>query len=204
MKRKIAPPFKCLLWTVAALMTLFGFWILSTNYRVLHRGGAHILNEMPRENSYDAILILGAGLKEDGTPSHMLEDRLRYGVELYRRGVAPRLILSGDRSGEHYDEVGAMARFCLALGVPEESLIYDTTGFSTFESIDNFKEKGEGSILIVTQKYHLYRALYIAGELGIEADGYPSDPRAYRNQWYRELREVVARWKDVLKVSQFS
>ena len=197
-------PFKCLLWVIAALVTLLGIWILSMNSRVLHRGGAHILSEMPPKDSYDAILILGAGLKADGTPSNMLEDRLRYGVELYRKGVAPRIILSGDRSGEDYDEVGAMARFCLDLGVPEESLIHDTTGFSTFESMYNFKEKGKGSVLVVTQQYHLYRALYIARELGIEADGYPSDPRAYRNRWYRELREVVARWKDVLKVSRFS
>lgn len=195
---------KCLLWGAVTLVALVVIWILWVNSRVLHGGGAYILTDTPERDGYDAILVLGAGIKEDGTPSNMLEDRLRYGVELYRQGVAPRIILSGDCSGEAYDEVSAMERYCLAQGIPKESLIRDEIGFSTYESMYNFKENGGGRVLVVTQRYHLYRALYIAREMGVEADGFPSDPRPYRNRLCRELREVGARWKDALKVSRFS
>lgn len=201
MKRHMPVLLKCLIWGVITLILLILIWILGINSKVLHQGGSHILTDVPKENTYDAILVLGAGLQDDGSPSPMLGDRLLYAVELYHQGVAKRIVLSGDRAGEHYDEVDAMAEYCLSKGVPKEAIVRDNEGFSTFETMVNYQESGGGKVLVVTQKYHLYRALYVAQELKLDADGYPSDTREYRLRLYRELREVFARAKDVLMIT---
>ncbi|NLK21326.1 MAG: DUF218 domain-containing protein [Epulopiscium sp.] len=145
----------------------------------------------------DCILILGAGIWNNSTPSHMLEDRLLQGIELYDMGASDRLLMSGDHGRKEYDEVNVMKKFAIDLGVPSEHIFMDHAGFSTYESIyrarDIFKAE---KIFIVTQEYHLYRALYVAKSLGLEAYGVPSDPRQYIGQDYRNAREVLARVKD--------
>ncbi|MBQ9086568.1 MAG: YdcF family protein [Clostridia bacterium] len=173
------------------------------NSLILHRGNEYLRTEEFAGNSYDGILVLGAGLRSDGTPSDMLRDRLQVAVDLYRKGVAPYIILSGDCSGEDYDEVSAMEKYCLAQGIPSEALRRDDSGFSTYESMFNLRQNGGGRILVVTQRYHLYRALFIAREMGMEADGCPSDPRSYRGQFLRDIREIGARVKDYFKVTLF-
>lgn len=145
----------------------------------------------------DCILVLGAGVREDNTPSHMLEDRLLESISLYEKQAAPKILMSGDHGRENYDEVSVMKKFAINKGVPSEDIFMDHAGFSTYESLYRAKEIfGCKRIVIVTQKYHLYRALYIADSLGIEAYGVPSDPRTYFGQSYRELREILARDKD--------
>ena len=154
------------------------------------------------EKRYGAIVVLGAGLQADGSPSHMLEDRLKAAVELWKADSAERLILSGDRAGEHYDEVSAMEKYCLDAGVPADAIVCDYTGFSTYETVYNTVAMlGEKDIIVVTQKYHLYRALYLARRLGAQADGMCADYRTYRGQIFRDLREYVARAKDFFYVS---
>jgi len=145
----------------------------------------------------DCILVLGAGVWGNGRPSPMLEDRLLQGIELYENGASDRLLMSGDHGRKEYDEVNTMKRFAIDRGIPSEHIFMDHAGFSTYESIyrarDIFKVK---KLIIVTQEYHMYRALYIAEKLGIEAYGVTSDPRQYVGQEYRELREILARVKD--------
>ncbi len=147
----------------------------------------------------DCILVLGAGLKPDGTPSDMLADRLKTAAQLYEAGAAPCILLSGDNSRKDYDESTAMREYAMSLGVPEDALVCDYAGFSTYESIyrarDIFSAK---RIIIVTQKYHLYRALYIADALGVEAVGKDADIRQYAGQAMRDIREVLARNKDFI------
>jgi vancomycin permeability regulator SanA len=127
----------------------------------------------------------------------MLNDRLKRGTELYFAGAAPKIIMSGDHGTEEYDEVNAMKRFAIDAGIESSDVFMDHAGFSTYESIYRAKEIfGADRIIIVTQEYHLYRALYIARGLGIEAYGVESDYRTYQNQMKRELREVLARFKD--------
>jgi len=149
----------------------------------------------------DCILVLGAGVYSDGSPSPMLEDRLSQGVALYENGSSDRLLMSGDHGRKDYDEVNVMKRFAVDKGVPSAHVFMDHAGFSTYESLyrarDVFKAR---KIIIVTQRYHLYRALYIADKLGLEAFGIPSDPRRYTGQRQRELREVLARAKDFFSV----
>ena len=153
------------------------------------------------DSDYDYILVLGAGLRSDGTPSDMLADRLKIAYGLYERGASNVIVLSGDRSGEDYDEVTAMRVYLEGMGIPKDAIIEDGKGYSTYESVFNLNEAGNyDKIVIVTQKYHLYRAVFIAEEMGIYADGADAAIRGYRNQLYRDLREVAARTKDFFMV----
>ncbi len=156
------------------------------------------LNEA--DEHFDLILVLGCAVRPDGTLSHMLEDRVKTSVSLYQADLADCVLMSGDRS-EGYDEVGAMQREAERLGVPTEKILIDPTGYSTYESIVNLLKEHRGQrVLIVTQKYHLYRALYIAEKLGVEAYGVSADLRTYGKQLKYDLREILARVKDVLWV----
>ena len=158
--------------------------------------------EINIDKKYDCILVLGAGVRPDGTPSHMLEDRLRGAVALYEAGVSDVLLLSGDNSGEDYDEVSAMVKYCLERGVPESAIVRDDIGFSTSESVYNtVRTLGYRDIIVVTQEYHLYRAMYMIKRMGADADGFATDYRAYSMQIKRDVREYVARCKDFLKVN---
>ena len=149
----------------------------------------------------ECILVLGAGLKPDGTPSHMLQDRLEVGVALYQAGVASKLLLSGDHGQNQYDEVNAMKKYALDHNVPAEDIFLDHAGFSTYESMYRAQSIFEvKSAIVVTQKYHQYRALYLGQSFGMEVYGVCSDQRTYAGQDMRDVREVVARDKDFLKL----
>lgn len=146
---------------------------------------------------FDCILVLGAGLKKDGSLSNMLEDRVSTSVELYSHGVSERILMSGDHSGD-YNEVGAMKNAAVESGVESSHVFLDHEGYSTYESLWRVKEVfGAERVLIVSQEYHLYRAIYIADQLGIEAYGVSADTREYSKRIYRELREMLARFKDL-------
>lgn len=146
---------------------------------------------------YDCILILGCGILPNGEPTAMLNDRLLKGLELYEAEAAPKIIVSGDHGSAEYDEVNAMKSFLTDKGVPSEDIFMDHAGFSTYESIYRARDIFEADeIIIVTQEYHLYRALYLAQSLDLQAVGVSADLRPYRGQAYRELREIAARDKD--------
>ena len=150
---------------------------------------------------YDCILVLGAGLRPDGSPSDMLSDRLDVAIELYNEGVSDVILLSGDHSSFDYNEVAAMEIYCLEHDIPPSAIIKDGKGYSTYESMLNLKNEGKyKKIVVVTQKYHLYRAVYIAEKLGFDAYGADAALRLYRGQFLRDLREVAARTKDVFMV----
>ncbi len=165
----------------------------STRYKIVSGDDSSLLG-------YDCILVLGAGVKNDGQPSDMLEDRLLTAIELYKRAdVAPKLLMSGDHGRADYDEVNTMKDFAVSNGVPSEDIFMDHAGFSTYESIYRAMEIfGAERIVVVTQEYHLHRALYIADKLGIEAVGVSADLREYRGKYVRGAREILARNKDLL------
>ncbi|HBA37857.1 MAG TPA: SanA protein [Firmicutes bacterium] len=151
------------------------------------------------ENSVDGILVLGAGLVGD-SPSPMLKERLDIGIELYKKGVAPIMIMSGDHTRDDHDEVNVMKKYAIANGVPSDDVFMDHAGISTYDSVYRAKEVfGLGNIVIATQGYHLYRALYIAEKLGIEAKGVDARKKTFNGQLKREIREVLARDKDFVK-----
>lgn len=155
--------------------------------------------EASKLENVDCILVLGCKVKSSGEPSAMLHDRLQRGVELYKTGAAPKLLMSGDHGMVTYNEVQSMKQFAVDYGIASEDVFMDHAGFSTYESIyrarDVFQAK---KIIIVTQKYHLYRALYIAQALGVEAYGVNADYRNYSGQTARDIREILARNKDFI------
>ena len=156
------------------------------------------VEEASQEN-FDCVLVLGAGVWGDG-PSHLLEERLNKGIEVYNTGCTNRILMTGDHGREEYDEVNVMKKYAIDNGVPSEDIFMDHAGFSSYESIYRAKEIfGAEKVVIVTQKYHLYRALHIANSLGLEAYGVGADPRQYVGAMYREIREILARNKDFVK-----
>ncbi|HBW34969.1 vancomycin high temperature exclusion protein [Desulfosporosinus sp. BICA1-9] len=172
---------------------------LIVNQNVESVGTKYIVtsNEVPNA---DAILVLGAYVFPNGTVSTMLNDRLTAGYELYEQGKAPKLIVSGDHGRKDYDEVNSMKSFLKDKGVPNQDVFMDHAGFSTYESVyrarDIFKVQ---KLIIVTQEYHLKRAVYVARALGLEAYGVASDRRDYGQamKMYK-FREIAARNKDFL------
>ena len=193
---------KCLRFTLigaACLAVLAALTVFITNLVVLLGTKDRIVpaDAVP-EFDADCILVLGCGVRDDGTPSHMLEDRLLYGIDLYKKGVANKLLMSGDHGRADYDEVNAMKDYAMAQGIPSEDIFMDHAGFSTYESMCRAKEVfGVKKMIIATQGYHLSRAVYIARMLGIEAYGVASDYRTFGGQFYRDCREVLARVKDL-------
>lgn len=175
----------------ATLFTINGYVKASAKDRILTTQKAAELEDV------DCIIILGCQVKDDGSLSHMLRDRLMRGLEVYETGAAPKLLMSGDHGREEYDEVGAMKNYAIENGVPSENVFMDHAGFSTYETMYRAKEifKAE-KVIIVTQEYHLYRALYIAERLGMEAYGVSADLNRYAGQSMRDFREVLARCKD--------
>lgn len=147
----------------------------------------------------DCILILGCLVRENGEMSMMLKDRMDEGIALYHAGAAGKIIVSGDHGRTDYDEVNRMKEYAIENGVPAEDVFMDHAGFSTYESMYRARDIfGVKRLIVVTQKYHLYRAVYNARALGMDAFGVPSDPRRYGGQLYRDLREVLAQDKDFL------
>lgn len=147
----------------------------------------------------DCILVLGCGVYASGAPTPMLADRLARGVELYQAGWAGKLLMSGDNRSQDYNELATMERVALEKGVPQADVVLDYAGLSTYDSLYRARDIfGVKKLVIVTQEYHMYRALYLARALGLEAWGVAADGQHYRGQTMRDLREIVARDKDVL------
>ena len=166
---------------------------ISTNKQIIKE------NDYTELSDVDCIIILGAGIWGD-KPSPMLEDRLLEGIKLYQNGASDKIIMSGDHGRKEYDEVSIMKNYAIEKGIPSENIFMDHAGFSTYESIYRAKDIFQAKkIVIVTQKYHLYRALYIANQLGLEAYGVGADPRQYVGEIYIEIREILARDKDFIK-----
>ena len=178
---------------ISIILSINFYVILSTKKQIVD------LSNLKNKNDYDCIIVLGAGIWGD-KPSPMLQDRLDEAIKLYEAGIAPKIIMSGDNGREGYDEVNVMKDYAINKGIPSEDIFMDHAGFSTYESIYRAKEifKVEKAI-IVTQKYHLYRALHIGNKLGINVTGVGADPRKYSGQIFRELREILARNKDFIQ-----
>ena len=194
--------YKCLL-TVSCVMVAGVALLWGIQTYVKERAAGHILSmaEAEQMSDFDCILVLGCKVKENGVPSDMLADRLAMGVALQQAGVSEKLLMSGDHGQEEYNEVAVMKQYAIEKGVASEDVFMDHAGFSTYDSVYRAKEIFEAKkILIVTQEYHLYRALYVAEELGMEAYGVSADTRTYFGQAKRDVREVLARVKDFFMV----
>lgn len=166
--------------------------ILSTKNRIVS-GYSELLTDI------DYIVVLGAGIRR-GKPSPMLEDRLKTGISLYNNDISNKILITGDHMNDDYDEVTVMKNYLLEHGIPEEDIITDNYGISTYDSIYRVKNVYKSNkVVIVSQRYHLYRALFLSDNLDLESYGVEADLRYYYGQWYRKIREILARNKDFIK-----
>ena len=183
---------------VIVLLILAVVLPLTLNYIVMATTQNRIITADVAANlDADAILVLGARVWDNGQPSGILKDRIKTGVDLYKSGASDRLLMSGDHGTDEYDEVNAMKDYAIEQGVSPSVIFMDHAGFSTYESLyrarDIFQIK---KVVIVSQTYHLYRALYIARALGLDAYGVSCDTRDYNAYLLFDLRETLARCKD--------
>ncbi len=150
----------------------------------------------------DCALVLGAGLREDGTPSDVLRDRLDESLVLYRAGRVRRILVSGDHETPTYDEPNAMRAYLEANGVPRDAVFMDHAGLDTYSSMWRAKHVfGAQRIIVVTQRFHLARAVWCARALGMEAEGSAADRHAYRGIAWLQVREIVSRTKAFVDVN---
>ncbi len=177
------------------LLFLMASIVLYIDYHVGSEGAKQLYTPADIPEA-DAIIVFGAYVFPDGRVSDMLADRLNYGYELYKAGKAPKIVVSGDHGTTTYDEVNGMRKYLQSKGVPREDIFMDHAGFDTYNSLyrarDVFLIK---KAILVSQEFHVVRALYIANKLGIEAFGVASDSYVYPGMKYYRSREVGARFK---------
>ncbi|MBP2646143.1 MAG: hypothetical protein H6Q75_1583 [Firmicutes bacterium] len=184
------------------VLVIVGF-ILYTNKCVLDEGSVYVLSSDDAPKS-EAILILGAYVSPDGKVSGMLGERLRVGYELYKKGKAGKIIVSGDHGRKDYDEVNAMKKYFLDRNVPDEDIFMDHAGFTTYESMYRARNIFRAEkVIVVTQGFHLPRAIFIARELGMEVYGVEAGTGNNSKLviWKNRLREAIARSKAYVAVA---
>ncbi|MFO1518349.1 MAG: ElyC/SanA/YdcF family protein, partial [bacterium] len=171
---------------------MMGFWFhWKYGGRIYSEPGA-----LPAEGA-PVALVLGAGVK-NGKPSPVLYDRVLAAAELYRAGRVQKLLLSGKKWGNDYDEAAVMKETALEMGIPSEALLLDPLAFRTIDSCERAKKIfGIERAFLVTQRFHLYRSLYLCEKMGVEAFGFSADKRRYcwtsHVSWW--FRESTASWK---------
>lgn len=194
--KKIVKRILFVLLIIAGAVILF---IVGANLIViLTTAGRMLTVQEATDKDVDCIIVLGAGVRPDGTPSLMLQDRLDKAAELYEAGVSDKIIVSGDHRSRYYDEVNTMKNYLVEKGVPSEAVFMDHAGLSTYDTMYRAANIfGVKAAVVVTQQYHMYRALYDARALGIDAYGVCAEKKEYNGQTYRDIREVAARIKDM-------
>ena len=163
---------------------------------MVYSGRKHIISAGEAKNA--CIIVLGCSVNPDRSPSSMLKDRLDRTIEVYQNSGA-KIIVSGDHLSDDYNEVAAMKDYLIAAGIPSEDIYEDHAGYSTYDSVYRARKVFDvEEVTIVTQEYHLYRAMYIAEAIGIKTEGVVAEGDNYRGQIFRDVREVFARDKDFL------
>lgn len=186
---------KVVIIAVLCIGLLGGAAVVGINAYMISYVSDYILTEEDLENqNFDCVMVLGAGLW-DGDPSPMLQERLDFGLIAYETGCTEKMLMSGDHGREEYDEVNKMKDVAIENGVLADNVFMDHAGFSTYESMYRARDVFQvEKMVIVTQKYHLYRAVYDARKLGIDAYGFAAERLNY--PFYNDVREALARTKD--------
>ena len=176
---------------------IFLFIYIRTEVTGKYRPRIYTVHTVPEKK---VCLILGASIWGD-EPSHVLEDRLLVGIDLYKMGKVEKLLLSGDHGNTNYYEVNTMKKYILSHNVNEHDIFMDHAGFRTYDSCYRARDIfGLNNLIIVTNMFHLPRALYIACELGLDAVGVPSDLRTYITAGRNNVREFFAQYKAFLDI----
>ncbi|MBP3329644.1 MAG: YdcF family protein [Clostridia bacterium] len=186
------------------LICIFSFFALcfiaaaGINIYIVQYSKPYIISEEDAAKlDKDCVLALGAQVFADGTPCDQLYDRVSVASQIHLAGAGKKLLLSGDsHNSTNYDEIQAMKKVAYEKGVDSDSIVSDPYGLNTFQSMQRMKDEfGFDSAVVVTQEYHIYRSVFLARKLGIDAYGVCSDPRSYGTIFYNEAREFLARIK---------
>jgi len=181
---------------VGKAVLALGFFILFINTYIKISTKNDIYTNTNSLPKYYTAIVLGARVYKSGQPSIYLKDRLNKALELYNNGIVKRILLSGDHGTKNYDEVNNMKAYLLKKGIPTEDIFLDHAGFDTFSSMQRAKKVFLiNDAIIVSQKFHLARAVYLAQKSDISACGIIADSTAYDNLLYLEFREYFARIK---------
>jgi vancomycin permeability regulator SanA len=151
------------------------------------------ITEIPIENPPRIAIVFGARVWDNGVPSNSLYDRVLTGVELYRAGRVKKLLMSGDNPNPNYDEPTAMKKTAMELGVPESDIVLDFAGRRTYDTCYRAKEIfGVEKAILVSQDYHLARAMYLCGNLGVDSIAIKANRRTYDGENYYHFREFFS------------
>lgn len=145
--------------------------------------------------SKQVAIVFGAGLRRDGTPTAILRDRVETAADLYSSGKVEKILMSGDNRFDNYNEPEAMRQYALSLGIPSQDIALDYAGRRTYDTCYRARAIfGVESALLVSQKFHLPRALFLCNTLGLESDGVEANQRRYRriSLLFWNLREQLA------------
>jgi len=168
---------------------------------LVYYAGRHLVVSVPEAKPAQAAIVLGALVFADGRVSDMVTDRLETALDLYRNQKVNKILITGDHGRVEYDEVNTMRRYLEQKGVPTADIFMDHAGFDTYNSMYRARDVfSVHSAVVVTQRFHLPRALYIADRLGLEAQGVVADRWVYANARYYEVRELAARVKAFAEV----
>lgn len=186
---------------IATLLCTFVF-VVGVNIYVIQTNSSSLFKNAQDVPQKQVALLLGAKVYQDGRMSDMLTDRAVTAVELYQNQKVQKILVSGDHGRDNYDEVNTMKKYLLDHDVPAEDIFLDHAGFDTYDSVYRAKTIFEvQSMIIVTQDFHLPRAMYIAKGLGLDAVGLAADKHQYVGESYNEFREIFARVKAFFDVS---
>jgi SanA protein len=183
---------------LVALGVVCGLLAVAVPNLIVWLGGRSPVTRDPAKVPHaQAALVLGAQVYRDGRPSIMLRDRVNAAADLYRAGRVDKLLLSGDHSRTDYDEVGSMRRLLIDQGIPAQDIFTDHAGFDTWDSAQRAKRVFDvSSAVVVTQGFHMARALYDARRAGLHATGFVADRRQYGTIMGKlRVREAFARVK---------
>lgn len=186
---------------------LFGVVVFLVLFVVVHVQMAHLIDILssPSELTEKApvVLILGAAVKEDGEPSDALKDRLLVGIDIWKQGSAERILITGDDGNFRSDEISVMHAFLRTHGIPEDAILIDGKGYRTFESCRRAKEELKiDRAIVVTQRFHMARALYLCDALGVESVGVTSDKQTYKDASYYWVRDLMASVKAFWEINK--
>ena len=194
---------KKVLFPIVGFILLCIIILLGINASIIAKSSNNIVDvNVSNDLTADCILVLGASVYSNDTPSPMLKDRLDMGIHLYNNSYVKKILVSGDHINNDYDEVNAMKKYLIDNNIPSSDVFKDHEGINTYQSLYRAKNVyGVKRVIIVTQKYHLYRAIYIARKLDLQVVGIASDGNYYKGQFNREIREFFARIKAFFNTS---
>jgi len=194
--------FKKISFIIGAGMIVAAIAVLAINFYVGQKSGSYIFQDMNNLPKAETALVLGAKVFQQGMMSGMFQDRVDTAIELYKENKVEKILVSGDHGSEDYDEVNTAKDYLLEKGVRSEDIFLDHAGFDTYDSLYRAKEIFEvSSATIITQNFHLPRAVYIGKELDMEMYGFSADKHSYAGIKYNESREIFGKVKAFLDVS---